>query len=78
MLKYTCTVNFPDGANLSAKIEAATPGRDYPIAWSGAVERLAASFENAEVCFLQLRLKKLAEDSGGKFSETFRGGYDRW
>ena len=61
-------IEWPDGANVLAKLQASDAGTTVPVRYEGAVEKLTAPMDRACSYILQADLEDQAEKTGGKIS----------
>ena len=60
MLTVACTLTFPDGRELTGRIEARSPGVPYDIIYSGVGDRLTLRPEKGTAWDLELIFKLAA------------------
>lgn len=81
MFTQTHTLRFPDGRNVSAKIEAESPLDVYSIEWSGDLELLLTRKEEIpekmRVSTLNSIFTIWEKDLGAKLETESSGTYDR-
>lgn len=78
MFTRTCTLTFPDGEQIVAKISAASPHQDVPIDYRGAVERLREYLLKGNDAVLMALMRQQAEELGATLTEISEGEYERW
>ena len=78
MIVATYTLTFPDGDTITAEIRAETPDREYPVCYSGAVERLPRKYATGDTRVLRVWADSIAKENGAAASEKIGGMYDRW
>ena len=69
MFDATITLEWPDGSRAVAVLQAGSPDADYPVKYTGDVDRLAAAPKQADYAFLAFSLKVTAKITGAKYSE---------
>jgi hypothetical protein len=79
MMTITCKLTFKDGAVVTARIEAESPDREYPIKYTGPVTRLAKwSLSDADAGFLEFIFKRMAVETGAVLDVLREGEFDRF
>jgi len=78
MITQTCTLKFPDGAVVTAVVEAASPESENPIRYEGAVDRLPHRYDTGGPSDIEFLFRKFAEELGAEYSSDMSGTYDRW
>ena len=78
MLALTCKLQFPDGATITARLEAASPEGEYRVAYEGAVDRLPKHLDQSDVGFMEFTFKAWASQLGAELQIERQGQYDRW
>lgn len=80
MYSLTCTLTFPDGATVDARIDVDTPVTWTKVKLSGSTERLVGVrlWETASGSFLPTAVRNWASALGATYSERSEGEYDAW
>jgi hypothetical protein len=76
MLTVACTLTFPDGRELTGRIEARSPGVPYSILYSGVCERLTLRLEKGTAWDLELLFKLAAYRSEAALAVEKSGEYE--
>jgi len=78
MLTLTCTLRFPDGVSVTARLNAASPEAEYPVTYEGALDRLPKQFKESDAEFPEFMFKTLGKRLGAELEIEKHGQYDRW
>jgi hypothetical protein len=76
MLTVTCKLTFSDGQEAAGKIEARSAGENYPITYTGRVDRLMMKYAQGTASDLELLFRMAAQREGAKFSMESTGEYE--
>lgn len=78
MLNLTCKLQFPDGASVTARLQAASPEGENPVTYHGALERLPEQPKESDTAYLEFLFKSFAKQFGARLQIEKQGQYDRW
>lgn len=80
MLTQICTLNLPDGRQVTAEVTVESPDDLSPVKWSGDVDAVPKDqqFQELSAAVLRIVFKNLARDLGGEFTASSTGEYDSW
>ena len=76
MLTLVCKLTFADGQEVTGKIEARFPATDYPIIYTGPVDRLSLKPLQGTPSDLELIFKVYANKEGINLTMEKSGDYD--
>ncbi|MDB6017567.1 MAG: hypothetical protein JWR19_2056 [Pedosphaera sp.] len=77
MLTVACTLTYSDGQEVTGRIEARSPGVNYPITCTGSVDRLGTKCDTGTASDLELLFTLAARRTGAKFDISRTGQYER-
>jgi hypothetical protein len=78
MLTLTCKLQFPDGASVTGRLQAASPEGEYRVTYEGAVYRLPKPPKASDAAYLEFLFQSLAKQLSGELQIEKEGQYDRW
>jgi hypothetical protein len=68
LVKFTCTVTWPGGAEVIASLSSEQAGETVPVNWFGMVDKIEAPLRRACSYILEADLRDQAEKTGGTFN----------
>jgi hypothetical protein len=71
-----CKLTFPDGPEVTGEVHASSPAVEYPIVYTGAVERLPMQYQRGTPSDLELTFTVAARRSGAKLTVERSGCYE--
>lgn len=84
-MSLTCTLAWPDGQSVEARIEPESPDAEYPVVWSGSTEKARAwddAFpgrpQKSDAAFLEFIFKSVAARLGATVNIHREGEYERF
>ena len=78
MLTLTCKLQFPDGACVTARMQAASSEGEYTITYDGVLDRLPNPLKESDAGYLEFLFQSLARQHGAELQIEKHGQYDRW
>jgi len=76
MLSVVCKLTFPDGQEVTGKIEAKSPATDYPFVYTGPAERLKSQPASGTASDLELLFRLTAHREGATLTVERSGAYE--
>lgn len=78
MRKIICELKLKDGSEIKLSLEAESAQGEYPVNYSGVVEKLSRKIETGDVDDVKAFSKNMAQELNAELSVQEEGDYDRW
>ena len=73
MVTIRCTITFPDGESVAAKVTSRFHSEIVPVRWSGAVDRVPERATEYWACSLEMLCQGIAKSAGAEVHTTTEG-----